>query len=341
MNILFFGPLSRGSTTIQRLNAFDKLGYKVDGISSVITVNGLVGFFNRLFCHFRLHVDWVGLNQDILNKVRKKKYDFIWVEKGLVLKKSTLKKIKLISPNSIIISYSCDDMTIRFNQSFQYLNALPFYDYHITTKSYNVDELRSLGADKVYFFSNAYDSVAYNSSKISELDTIKWGADVAFLGGYELDRFNKMLFLANSGIKVKIWGPGWEDKVNIHPNLNVVPGWVMDIDAAKVFKSTKINLHFLRKIARDLQTTRSMEIPACNAFMLAERTSEHSELFSEAVEADFFESEYELLEKVKYYLKNDLVRQSIAQSGEKRCIKSGYNYQDRLSEILNFITSLE
>lgn len=339
MNILFIGPLSQGSTTLQRLNAFIKLGYQVAEISSVSSFEGFKGFIYRVLCHFRIYFDWIGLNQEILNRVKNSKYDFIWIEKGLLVKSTTIQRIKLIDPNCIIISYSCDDMMVRFNQSFQYLKSIPFYHYHITTKSYNVDELKKLGANKVYFFSNAYDSVAYNSSEISELDRINWGADVSFLGGFELDRFEKMLFLANSGIKIKIWGPGWEDKVSVHPNLDVNPGWVMDVDAAKVFKSTKINLHFLRKIARDLQTTRSMEIPACNAFMLAERTSEHSILFVEGEEVEFFDTNEELLFKVNFFLENHLERYNISEKGYLRCILSGYDYLSRVKEILDFINS--
>jgi spore maturation protein CgeB len=340
MKILFVGPLSQGSTTLQRLKAFESLGYQVDAVSTESNFYGFKGFIYRVLCHFRIHLDWIGLNKEILFRVNNSNYDLLWIEKGLTVKKSTIQNIKSINSKIIIISYSCDDMMVKFNQSFCYLKSIPYYHYHITTKSYNVEELKKLDAREVYFFSNAYDSIAYNSSIISEIDKTKWGADVSFLGGFENDRFEKMLFLANSGIKIKIWGPGWEDKVDVHPNLDVNPGWVMDINAAKVFKSTKINLHFLRKIARDLQTTRSMEIPACKAFMLAERTLEHSELFTEGVDADFFDNKFELLEKVKYYLTNDLVRESIAKSGEERCNRSGYNYENRLREILNFIKSL-
>ena len=117
----------------------------------------------------------------------------------------------------------------------------------------------------------------------------------------------------------------------------VKPGWVLAEDAAKVFCATKINLHFLRKVARDLQTTRSVEIPACRGFMLAERTQEHLDLFDEGSEAEFFDDIDELLAKIKHYLLHSEQRKTIANAGYERCVKSGYSNYDRLNEILDVI----
>jgi spore maturation protein CgeB len=75
--------------------------------------------------------------------------------------------------------------------------------------------------------------------------------------------------------------------------------------------------------------------------MLAERTDEHRELFEEGKEAEFFGSNEEILNKVKYYLSHDDERKRIAHAGRERCLRSGYSYHDRLKEAINKIMSLQ
>ena len=71
--------------------------------------------------------------------------------------------------------------------------------------------------------------------------------------------------------------------------------------------------------------------------MLAERTEEHLNLFGEGREAEFFDSDKELIDKVQYYLTHRNERIRIAAAGRERCIKSGYSNHDRLKAMLNLV----
>ena len=340
MKIIYVGPLNFGGTCLQRISSLIELGYHVDSIDTF-----LYSFKKRLlikaFNIFNINIDLLKTNKKIISLISKAKYDLLWIDKGLIVKAKTLNSVKNILPQIKIISYSPDDMMNPQNQSKKYLKCIPLYDYHITTKTYNVGELKSLGAKKILFTSNAYDPDIHKPMKLNRQDSKKYSSDVGFIGQYEKDRYQKLLFLAQNNMKVNVKGPGWEKYKNIHPNLVIQPGWVLGDEYAKYISNTKINLCFLRKVNRDLQTTRSIEIPACGGFMLAERTEEHQDLFEEGKEAEFFGNSDELLDKIKYYLINNDKREKIVKAGRLRCIESGYSNNESLKKIMDIIDKNE
>lgn len=85
---------------------------------------------------------------------------------------------------------------------------------------------------------------------------------------------------------------------------------------------------------------RTFEIPACGAFMLAERTDTHLALFEEGREAGYFDSAGELIDKIRYYLSHDAERARIAAAGYRKVISGGHTYSDRLSQIIAATHSL-
>jgi spore maturation protein CgeB len=205
------------------------------------------------------------------------------------------------------------------------------YDVFFTTKTYNVAELRDLGCRRVIFVPNAYDPATHrplegagNASRV----------DVGFIGTYEPDRANLLARLAGSDVPVVIRGNLWEPmKRQGIPGVTFMPAVIED-NYAEAIGATRINLAFLRKSNRDLQTTRSVEIPACGGFMLAERTAEHQGLFTEGVEAAYFEGAEELIAKTKHYLAHEEERARIADTGRERCLRGDYSYAGRLRAAL-------
>jgi spore maturation protein CgeB len=340
MKILFVGDLSSYARARQRYLALQDLGYRVEGLSWVPLETELESdykppLWQRILRKAGHPVDLVGLNQSLEAAIAEHQSDLLWVEKANTIFPSTYRILKQNFPKLKIVYYSEDDIYIRNNRSEYLRQSLSLFDMVYTTKPRNVDELPKLGAKNIFCIFQAYDRNFHQPLTLSAQDREHWGADVGFAGFFERDRAEKMLFLAENGIKVRVWGFNWQAWPHQHPNLILEGKPVHNEDFVKVLNATRINLNFLRKINRDQHTSRSLEIPACQGFMLAERTEEHLQLFEEGREAEFFESKEELLEKVQFYLSHEDLRQKIAKAGRDRCIKSGYSHHDRLKIMLD------
>ena len=279
-------------------------------------------------------------NKKLIDQVRNNDYKMIWIDKGVFIKSNTLEYIKNNFPNILIIGYSPDEMTQRHNQSADFLASLKYYDAYITTKSYAIQDLKKLGAKRVYFVNNAFEPTFHFPRCITELDIKLLGGDIGFIGTWEQERANSIIFLAEKGLNVRVWGGGkWLNYKGKYKNLIIEDRGLFSEAYSKALVAFKINLCFLRKINFDQQTTRSIEIPASGGFMLAERTAEHLNLFEENKEAVFFSSDQELYEHCAYYLKNENERLRILQSGYLRCLNSGYDNYQTIKRVLDKIMS--
>lgn len=342
-NILYVGPLHYSGTCFQRMRSIQKIGcvvYPINtAIPSVSTKEKKISY--RIIKKIFGPSDFGNyLNNKIISSLGKfNDIDALWLDKGLKVYPSTLKFIKKNYPLVYIIGYSPDDMLNKRNQSRYFLEGLKYYDFFFTTKSYGVKELKYLGAHKVFFISNGFSPEVHFPIEVSNEDRVKYGGDVGFIGNYERDRALKLLYLANNGIKVRIFGSNWHKLKISNKNIIIENKFLEGLEYTKSICSFKINLAFLSKQNRDLQTTRSIEIPACNGFMLAERTTEHIDLFQEKKEAEFFSSNREMINKIRYYLQHEKERLKIAENGYKRCILSGYSNNERMKTIIGIINN--
>lgn len=332
--ILFVAELSNASRAKQRLLALQDLGHQVMPVSTILTEDHRPSINERLRWKLGYPIDLVNLNHQLPQLAEEFLPDLIWIEKVLTLYPATYLKLRQALPHTQIIFYSEDDIFMGHNRSVYLKRSLSLFDLVITTKPRNLEELPKLGANSVFCIYQAYDRHLHRPVDLSSPEQQKWGADVSFIGTFERDRAETMLQLAQQGIKVKIWGTGWQKWHKAHPNLEIQYQPIYGIEFVKAICATKINLNFLRKANRDRHTSRSLEIPACGGFMLAERTDEHQALFLEGQEAEFFASTPELLAKTKYYLAHESLRQAIATAGRTRCLTSGYSHHDRLKTIL-------
>lgn len=344
MNCLFIGLMNGiSNTTVHRSWAMKRVADNVDFVDTYHPMT----LWNRIAYHlfvWGLPVrvpDLTDANKKIKDFIDNEKYDVVWIDKGITIYPETLSYIKEKQPNATIVSYSPDNMALRHNQTQQYRECIPLYDYIITTKSYILDDMKNLGARNVIFVNNAYEDKFHHIFELTDEDYKRLSADVGFVGSYEEDRCKTMLYLADHGIKVTVWGSGreWLKYKNYCKNFILKYGGLFSEDYSKSFRAIKISLCFLKKMNYDQQTQRTVEIPACGGFMIAERTAEHKELFEEDKEAVFFSSNEELLEKCKYYLEHEDEREVIAEAGHKRCIESDYSNYGMIKRVLQQILS--
>ena len=92
----------------------------------------------------------------------------------------------------------------------------------------------------------------------------------------------------------------------IHRDARLAAAWqggeVYADDYARALTASRIGVGFLRQVCPDQHTTRTFEIPACGSLLLADRSEEHCSFFEEGVEAEFFGSEEELVDKARFYV---------------------------------------
>lgn len=341
MKILSVGGMDGLSNTcLHRHWALEKIADQID----VVNTSGFTSLWYKIAYHLFLYGIPIRIpenrkeNSQIIEKINSTYYDIVWIDKGVTIFPETLQYIKKKSPKTLLISYSPDNMALRHNQSQQYLECIPLYDHIITNKSYILEDMRKLGAKDIRFVNNSYESTFHYPRTLTSEDYKEIGGDIGFVGAWEKERSESILYLAQHGLNVRVWGGGkWLKYKGMYPNLTIEDKGLYSESYSKSFQAFKISLCFLRKINFDLQTTRTVEIPACGGFMMAERTSEHQAMFEEGKEAAFFSTNEELLEKCKYYLFHEEERKQIATAGLKRCQTSGYSNEDTIRNVINNI----
>ena len=282
-------------------------------------------------------------NRDIIDAARTFRPDMALFIKSPYVAPKTLRSLKE-EFGIFLTNYSLDDWFSLNPKAVSSLmrECIPLWDLMVTTKRYNVPELQTAGARRAVFVRCGYDPLVHHPVRPTPKEHRRWQSDLLFVGTFERDRAEQLQYLCERvSPRLRVHGGSWPVKRLQEPLRTCVTGTeLVGREKLLAFGCTKIGLAFLRKVNRDTYTDRSFEIPACGAFMLAERSAEHALLYQEDKEIACFASPDELADKVRYYLTHEDERQQIAEAGYQRVIAGKHTYKDRLIEILNYISRL-
>ncbi len=344
-SVLFIGEEKPGSRASQRLRAMCELGHEVTFVRSHPadeTYETRPSLARRIRHRVRRPAD----RADIGGTLRRlagagPARDIVWIDYVLTIRPADLAALRAAWPNAKLVWYSEDDMMRPGNSSVWLERSIPFFDLWVTTKSFNAapDEMPARGARKVMFVDNSYDRHTHRPVCLDPEMRIAFGAEASFVGTFEPARASSLLRVADAGIAVRIWGNGWRNKNVTHPLLTIEDRPAYGDDLARVYCASALNLAFLRKLNRDVQTCRTVEIPACGAFMLHERTEEARGLLAEDREAAYFSDDDELVARCRHWLDRPAERNAIAEAGRKKISAGGFSHHGRIAQIFDRLTA--
>lgn len=287
---------------------------------------------DRLLFRLLIHPSIKSYNLEISKIAKKNYYDKIIVIKGSYIYPEVIKNLSK-SCNKLIY-WSNDDIARKHNRTLFLKKSLKYFDIVYSMKILNLllDQLQRFKCKKVEYLLQCYsqDLVVNLTNQRNVFDY-----DVVFVGSYEKERSNSILKIAKAGIKIDVFGNGWEYFSNRYKlgTLNFHKP-VLGQQYANVIKASKISLCFLRKINKDSITVRSMEIPAYGGFCLGEYSVEHNYILRNGIDSVWFNDDNDLIIKIKYYLENQNEREKIAMSGNNKIKKWKCTYEDQAKYIL-------
>jgi spore maturation protein CgeB len=332
--ILFVGDLTPYLTTVARRDALVELGFEVESIDQIPYIRSSPALTYRTL----LTPGVFALNRAIASSAERFRPDIAWLEKGTFIFPRTLRRLRR-DPSRVLVYHNTDDWRIRgmlHRLHWRFLRrTIRWYDLHITSNWWNADEFRRAGFPRVVHMELAANPAVRDPGVLSESDRAKLGGPVGFIGHFEPVTERRILHLVRHGVPTKVYGGGWDHAVAADELSGALQyRFVNGEEYARAIVSFDVNLGVVSKWNRSHTASRTFQIPALGGFLLHERNEVVTRYFKEGVEAEFFDSDDELLEKCQHYLAHPDERQRIAEAGRRRCFESGYFEPDRVREIV-------
>lgn len=242
--------------------------------------------------------------------------------------------IKHLRSHTITLSIFHDD-TWRENYTIFWA---AHFDFFTTPDSFSLRKYHALGLNQVLFFPYGCNEILYRKMDLPKVH------DVSFVGRWHPYRQWLVNRIKKAGISIEARGPGWKGGMVDHDEM------------VKLFNQSKINLNLSnsaswdarylctspsalidrvrsRKVIEQLKA-RHFEINGCGGFQLSYYVAGLEKLYLIGEEIAIYGAPEDLIEKIRYYLQNEDIRESIAGAGYKRTL-SEHTFSNRFTELFD------
>lgn len=338
-NILIIGAFGPGAMENYYLQGFRKTNAIVTTYDiateyySVISGNPLNKIINRISPAHLLK----SLNNKLLQYLNKKYFDVILVFKGMQLFPDTVQALKLHS--QLLANYN-PDHPFKFyspgSGNNNVLNSIPHYNIYF---SYSTQITRQLN-EKFNVLAHTIPFGYDDTKEISRGSMPDVKDKILFIGSYDKNRARFLNKMVNTNLL--IFGDlKWHTRNILYPTVRKAYQQIALYDNAYKISIAEaagvINLMREQNMAEQSHNMRTFEVPGNGGVLISQRTEEQLSFFEEDMEAIYFDSTEELKSKIDFLEKNPETIKHIKSAAYKRCIKSGYSYNERSFQLLKKI----
>jgi len=278
------------------------------------------------------------INRDLLRVVQEFKPDVVFFDRPTQFTKATLFAIKQAGATTVY--YNQDNPFGPRNDPgwYQLYKVVRLFDLHCALRSTDVIRFQQWGLEWMRTMFSFEPSIHF--PPLPAWSDRERDRQVSYIGHHHEDRPAFLGSLAmDHNLPITISGsPTWR---KVKPSELFIRwfryGPLIDNRYREEIWKSKINLSFVTHLNEDDIAHKSIEIAACQGFLLALRCEGHQAIFEEDKEAVFFSSVEECVDKCRFYLPRPDLRDAIARRGRERVVRSGYDNDTQLARILHHL----
>jgi len=340
--ILVLGQMSDLQTGMYIVESAEELGHKVDFLDT------------RAICkEHGTH----NSQKIILHKINELEFtpDIIIILKGLELLPETIKTIKALFKNAVLVNWYFDiyigDKKIWNNE--EYFDTIKLFDYYFCSLSGVASKLKDKGFENVYCLREACFPPSHNEQYMNFYQKKKYGSDVSFIGniGFHHIHKNRISILSKvikEGFDIKIWGNliGEPKRIPLEVRRHMLEIPVINEYHSMVCQSSLINLGIdaISELEGSM-SARIYRVMCSGGLYLSTPTLGLDKLFKinekgDKISADqevvvFYDND-DLIKKIDFLLEHDDIRESIAKNGREKVV-SEHKFTDRIKKMIEVI----
>ncbi len=277
------------------------------------------------------------IDSEVIKVFGNNTYDVLWVDHGRYTGADLVRFAKSKGAKTVVMNVD-DPFGYRDRLSWlTYRKTVKEFDLVVVFREPNIEENYRAGAADVMRVFMCADEVAHRRVELSNEESAKYSSDVLFVGTWMVGRGTFMKDLLDRNVPITIVGDRW----NKAPEWEYIkkawkaPGVYDERSYAAYIQSSKICIGLLSEQNRDLHTTRSSEIPAIGSLFCGQRTTEHMALYSDGIEAVFWNDSTECAERCLELLQDPEKIKEISSAGHKKCLQNATMNEPVMKSVLD------